>query len=243
MSLSFFSLNIEADRHLDKVSSYLKENMPDVVFLQEVYKIHAEELASKFGYHVSFVPHVDFNIYEHIFKPLGEWGIATLTKIKPTQVKVDYYSEKPVVIPHEFMKVLKHPRALLVTELPYGEGKKYVFANTHFTWALTEDADIAQYPDYLRLQELLNQQLDGFVLAGDLNTNRGSRVYRELASRYIDQLPKSIESTLDPVLFRKPELKLVVDHLFTTANYLCEDVSIVTGLSDHCGIKANIIKR
>jgi endonuclease/exonuclease/phosphatase family metal-dependent hydrolase len=132
MSVSFFSLNIEADRHLDKFSSYLKEKMPDIVFLQEVYKIHAEKLALQFGYHLSFAPHVDFNISEHIFKPLGEWGIATLTKINPSKVKLYYYSEHPVVIPHEFMKTLKHPRALLVTELVI-EGKQYCFANTHFT--------------------------------------------------------------------------------------------------------------
>lgn len=238
MPLSLFSLNIEADLHLKNITEYLKINQPDVVFLQEVYKIHAEEWGRQFGYHVSFAPHVDFNTYEHIFKPLGEWGIATLSKVKPTKVQIDYYSEKPVVIPHEFMKVLKHPRSLLVTEL-VDSGAKYVFANTHFTWAMPDVADVAQYPDYLRFQKLLDQ-LPSFILAGDLNASRDSLVYRELARRYHDQLPKNLESTLDPIHFRKPELKLVVDHLFTTADYVCEEVAIVTGLSDHCGIKANI---
>lgn len=241
MSVSFFSLNIEADRHLDKVSNYLDSKMPDIVFLQEVYKIHAEKLALQFGYHLSFAPHVDFNISEHIFKPLGEWGIATLTKINPTNIQLDYYSEHPVVIPHEFMKILKHPRALLVTELVI-EGKKYCFANTHFTWALTSDADVAQLPDYLRLQKLLDK-LPSFVLAGDLNASRDSRVYHELASRYIDQLPVDVKSTLDPILFRKPDLKIVVDHLFTTSDYLVDEVRVLTGLSDHCGIAAIISKK
>lgn len=240
MTLNLFSLNIEADLHLDNVRDYLAAKMPDVIFLQEVYKIHAEELAAQFGYHLSFAPHVDFNIYEHIFKPLGEWGIATLTKLKPVNVNIDYYSKHPVVIPHEFMKTLKHPRALLVSELELG-GKSYFFANTHFTWALTTDADIAQYPDYLRLQKLLDN-LPSFVLAGDLNTNRGSKVYRELARRYIDQLPSSVESTLDPILFRKPELKLVVDHLFSTPDYQVKNVQVITGLSDHCGISCQITR-
>ncbi|GAB4027534.1 MAG: hypothetical protein Fur0011_5860 [Candidatus Microgenomates bacterium] len=241
MSLSFFSLNIEADRHLDKVSSYLKENMPDVVFLQEVYKIHAEELASKFGYHVSFVPHVDFNIYEHIFKPLGEWGIATFTKIKPTQVKVDYYSEKPVIIPHEFMKVLKHPRALLVTELPNDEEKKYIFANTHFTWAMPDKADVEQAADFARLKVIL-ESYTSLVMSGDFNAPRESMVYRELATKYRSWVPEDVDTTLDPTYFRKPDLKLVVDHLFSTSDYKVEDVEVVTGLSDHCGIRASISK-
>lgn len=240
MSVSFFTLNIEADKHKGNIEAYLKTNNPDVVFLQEVYKIHAEEWASKYGYHLSFAPHVDFNIYEHIFKPLGEWGIATLTKNKPTKVKIDYYSEPPLVIPHDFMKVLKHPRALLVSQIKE-DGNIYSFVNTHFTWALTEDADIAQYPDYQRMQKLLDK-LPSFLLAGDLNTNRGSRVYRELASRYIDHLPKNLESTLDPVLFRKPELKLVVDHLFSTPDYKISNVQVLTGLSDHCGITCSVMK-
>ncbi len=240
MAISFFSLNIEADRNLDNVRDYLKTNTPDVVFMQEVYKVHAEELAAQFGYHLTFAPHVDFNIYEHIFKPLGEWGIATLTKIRPATVQIDYYSEPPVVIPHEFMKTLKHPRALIVSEIE-SDGVYYYFANTHFTWALTTDADVAQYPDYLRLQELLDK-VPSFVLAGDLNANRGSRVYQELASRYIDHLPKSVESTIDPILFRKPELKLVVDHLFSTPDYKIDNVQVISGLSDHCGITCTVSK-
>lgn len=238
MSLSFFSLNIEADLHLDNVRDYLATNVPEVVFLQEVYRIHAEAWAQQFGYYLTFTPHVNFNIAEHIFKPIGEWGIATLTKVKPVKTTVEYYSEHPVIIPHEFMKTKRHPRALITSTLEH-EGQVYVFANTHFTWALTDDADVAQWPDYLRFQALLDK-IPSFVLAGDLNTNRGSRVYRELASRYIDHLPKDLGSTLDPVLFRKPELKLVVDHLFATSDYKIENVEVLTGLSDHCAISATI---
>lgn len=241
MSLSFLSLNIEADLHLDNITHYLKDNLPDVVFLQEVYKIHAISWAEQFGYHVSFVPHVDFNIAEHIFKPLGEWGIATLTKLRPVRVTVDYYSEPPVTIPHEFMKDLKHPRSLLTTTLSTKNGEIYTFANTHFTWALPHDADIAQWPDYLRLQKILDK-LPSFVLAGDLNADRTSLVYKELSSRYLDHLPRDLKTTLDPVLFRKPELKLVVDHLFSTPDYKMSNVQVLTGLSDHCGIKALIAK-
>ncbi|MCQ3944501.1 MAG: hypothetical protein DPW11_01850 [bacterium] len=240
MSLSLFSLNIEADKHKGSVEAYLKTNEPDVVFLQEVYKIHAQAWATQFGYHLSFAPHVDFNIYEHIFKPLGEWGIATLTKLKPTKVKIDYYTEPPVVIPHEFMKTKKHPRALLVTELA-ADTTHYTFATTHFTWALTTDADVAQREDYQRFQTLLDQ-IPSFVLAGDLNADRTSMVYKELAHRYQDHLPPDLSSTLDPVLFRKPELKLVVDHLFSTADYKISNVQVLTGLSDHCGLSATISK-
>lgn len=241
MSLTFFSLNLEADRHLTEVSEYLKKYHPDVVHFQEIYRVHAEEWGRQFGYHVSFVPHVDFNVYEHIFKPLGEWGIATLTKIKPTEIKVAYYSKSPVVIPHEFMKTKKHPRSLLVTKLVDDKGVDYVFANTHFTWAMPDKADVEQAADFARLNVIL-EPYPSLVMSGDFNAPRESMVYRELATKYRSWVPEDVDTTLDPTYFRKPGLKLVVDHLFSTSDYKVVDVEVITGLSDHCGIRASISK-
>jgi endonuclease/exonuclease/phosphatase family metal-dependent hydrolase len=241
MPLSFFSLNIEADRHLAEIASYLAEVRPDVVHFQEIYRVHAETWAAQFGYTCSFVPHVDFTIAEHIFKPLGEWGIATLTKQKPVRVWHHYYSEEPHTIPHEFMRMMKHPRAILMVQVEQSE-TPYIFGNTHFTWALPDQADKVQAADFARLQSFLHT-LPSFVLSGDFNAPRGSLVWNELTHEYITWVPESVESTLDPTFFRKPGLKLVVDHLFSTSDYVCDDVQVLTGLSDHCGLAATISRQ
>lgn len=240
MALTFLSLNIEADLHLDVITDYLAINQPDVVSLQEVYLIHAQALANQFGYHLEFATNVNFTVTEHIFKPLGEWGIATLTKIKPSNSQAIYYSEPPIIIPKEFMKFLKHPRSLLVTTI-ISENKEYVIGNTHFTWAMPNDADVAQAADFARFQKILTT-IPSIILSGDFNAPRESRVYQELAKRYMSHVPLTVTSTLDPELFRKKELKLklVVDHLFSTPDYHIEDVKVLTGLSDHCGISAII---
>lgn len=241
MSLTLFSLNIEADRHLEAVGDYLRTRSPDVVHLQEVYKIHAEAWAREFGYHLVFSPHVDFNVHEHIYKPLGQWGIATLTKIKPSHVQTDYYSEPPIIIPHEFMKVKKHPRSLIIVHLADPSGQSYVFGNTHFTWAMPDVAARDQAPDFTRFQTLLRPH-SSIVFSGDFNAPRETMVYRTLSNQYRSWIPDSVDSTLDPELFRKPELKLVVDHLFSTPDYELTNVSVLTGLSDHCGLSATVSK-
>lgn len=241
MALSFLSLNIEADRHLDVIAAYIAKVQPDVIQFQEIYRIHAEAWATQFGYSCTFVPHVDFTVAEHIFKPLGEWGIATLTKKVPRSVWHGYYSAEPHTIPHEFMKVMKHPRALLMTELE-ADGTIYTFGNTHFTWAMPDQADQVQAADFARLQAYLHTY-PSFVLSGDFNAPRGSLVWNELSREYITWVPESVESTLDPVLFRKPGLKLVVDHLFSTPDYVCDEVQVLTGLSDHCAITATVSKQ
>lgn len=242
MSLTFLSLNIEADLHLDSITDYLSNNKPDVVCLQEVYLVHARAWAKQFGYYLEFATNVNFTISEHIFKPLGEWGIATLTKIKPASSWMAYYTKPPLVIPHEFMKVLKHPRSLLVTTVIVDKSE-YVFANTHFTWAMPKDADVAQADDFARFKDLLTRT-PSLVLSGDFNASRESLVYKDLSASYISHVPQSVESTLDPELFRKKDLKLklVVDHLFSTPDYAISNVQVLSGLSDHCGISATISK-
>ncbi len=242
MSLTYFSINIEADLHLDLISQYLASTTPDVICLQEVYRIHAESFAKQFGYNLHFAPNVDFRIYEGIFKPLGEWGVAILTKLTPQTKTLDYYSETPVIIPHEFLKVLRHPRALISVTLQHND-QEYIFATTHFTWALPHNADKEQAPDYSRFKKLITT-MPSFVLAGDFNAPRESLVYQDLSRQYLSHIPLSVESTLDPELFRKKELnlKLVVDHLFSTKDYLVENVQVLTGLSDHRGISATITR-
>lgn len=240
MSLSFLSLNIEADLHISAIEKYLSSQKPDIVALQEVYKVHAESFAKKFGYECVFAPHVNFNVQEGIFKLPGEWGICILSKPKILQSKISYYGEKGTEIPTHFLDTLKHPRALLSIEVEEG-GKQYTFATTHFTWAMPDDADRAQAKDLSQFLPLLTG-LNSFVLSGDFNAPRRTQLYQKLSTEYISWIPLSVDSTLDPILFRRPGLNLVVDHLFSTPDYQITNVEVLTGLSDHCALYAVVDK-
>lgn len=241
MSLTFFSLNLEADRHLIEVTEYLKKYHPDVVHFQEIYRVHAEEWGRQFGYHVCFAAHADYQVTEHIFKPLGLWGVATLTKIKPIATVIPYYSAPPHTLPTDYCTLKEgHPRAIIIIKLQ-SDNKEYTFANTHFTWAMPDKADVEQAADFARLKVIL-EPYPSLVMSGDFNAPRESMVYRELATKYRSWVPEDVDTTLDPTYFRKPGLKLVVDHLFSTSDYKVADVEVITGLSDHCGIRASISK-
>ena len=48
-TLKLISINIEMDRHLDLIQSFLKKEKPDVVCLQEVLKSDFPKLGEKFG--------------------------------------------------------------------------------------------------------------------------------------------------------------------------------------------------
>jgi hypothetical protein len=65
-----------------------------------------------------------------------------------------------------------------------------------------------------------------------------------LADKYSDQIPVDIKTTLDASIHRsgsKPDFpEFVVDGLFTAGKYKVSDVRVVSGVSDHCALIANI---
>jgi endonuclease/exonuclease/phosphatase family metal-dependent hydrolase len=97
------------------------------------------------------------------------------------------------------------------------------------------------------VKNLLNI-LDGIpeiILCGDFNIPRGiNDLYEQFATRYTDNIPQEIQSTIDLNLHRAgddPEArarleKFVVDYAFTTPHYQTEHVRIASGVSDHCAI-------
>lgn len=73
-------------------------------------------------------------------------------------------------------------------------------------------------------------------LTGDFNSPRGTFIFDSLANIFVDNVPKDLVSSLDPVLHRAPNLNYVVDGIFSTKGYKVSDMVIHTGLSDHKGI-------
>ncbi len=212
-----------------------------MVHFQEIYLLHAKQWAQSLGYHLSFAPHADYQVSEHIFKPLGLWGIATLTKSKPSATAITYYSAPPHTLPTDYYTLKEgHPRAVIILKLT-SDNKEYTFANTHFTWAMPENADVEQAADFARFQTII-EPYPSLVMSGDFNASRESQVYKKLAEKYRSWVPASVDTTLDPTYFRKPGLKLVVDHLFSTSDYRLDHVAVLSGLSDHCALSATITK-
>jgi endonuclease/exonuclease/phosphatase family metal-dependent hydrolase len=79
------------------------------------------------------------------------------------------------------------------------------------------------------------------ILCGDFNIPRGTPLYRRLVKRFQSWVPENYASSLDPELFREPQIQRMVDHLLTTRGYVCRDVALRSGLSDHQAIVAHIL--
>lgn len=239
MSLSFVQLNIESNYHLDRVAAIL-ESQPDVVCLQEVFKVNLKEFAKKYGYNYCFSPCTILNSSEGKFAPLGEWGVAILTKLPQFNTSECYYAKNRDDVKPEINPPSDFPRTLLSTSISY-QGKNYNFATTHFTWAMPEVADQVQAKD---LKVFMNcvEDKESLVLSGDFNAPRGGIVQTTIAKKYNYHIPPSVNTTIDNELHRAAPLYFVIDHLFASRDYKVSDVIVATSYSDHCAIFANIEK-
>ena len=126
--------------------------------------------------------------------------------------------------------------------------KKITVSTTHFPvtdyngrgMADHELKDIKNIDD-LEHSELFIEKIISFIrdikgptiFTADLNSPRGKYFYDTIAHELVDQVPASLKSSIDPVLHRAKNLKLVVDAFMTTPDFNVESFEIIEGVSDH----------
>lgn len=238
MSLKLLTLNIEHDRHLDRVAQAIATHLPDIVCLQEVFEKDCARLAAVGDYDVKYAISALMPEGSKGNTSPRSWGIAVLTRGLVHRQTLTYYSDDPRI---RIFKQSNDPRRLvLMTELEH-EGRFYRIGTTHFTWSRNGQATDDQREDFARLKQVL-LSYPHYVLCGDFNSPRG----RELFARFtdelslVDHLPVDVKSTLDPKFHRVPALELAVDTVFSTPDYRITQVEVLDGLSDHKGILARI---
>jgi endonuclease/exonuclease/phosphatase family metal-dependent hydrolase len=236
MGKKILSLNVEGDKHLELVMALLKREDPDIVCLMEVGKDSIFELAKEQYPFMVFAPNdVLGNIDET--SSLEPTGVAILSKEIAIDVEKEYFGEKPR---NEIVARSSGSHAPILLEATIGE---YRIGAIHFTW--TKNGSVSQ-DQTKHLTKLIDKLSDEqVVLCGDFNIPRGNANYQLLAEKYIDNIPKEIETTLDPVLHyankeEKGRLKLVVDYIWTTPKYRVSEVRVVENVSDHCALVFNV---
>lgn len=246
MALSLVSVNIERDKHLERVVPFVEERNPDVLCLQEVSESHLP-LFTKLG-------------YTPLFAPMLLWardgtdtpqGLGIFSKTPFVDTNVEQYAGQPGPI-MRFDETTTHTKQatekyLLATADIAHEDAIYRICTTHFTWTPDGEADDYQRADIAKLLALLSKQGE-FALCGDFNAPRGGEIFAQLAERYTDNIPTHYEGSLDLTLHRAGQKdgerlkKLMVDGLFTTAGYQTENTELVFGVSDHAAIVSTITK-
>lgn len=233
MSLSLFTLNCEEDKHLDLILPYLIDQQFEVICLQEVFEENLPQLAEAANAQAFYTP-------LSILK--GKvWGIALLIRqdLKVLSTFEKYYKGQATQIP---LFLEENPnsvnRAILSVKLEK-DGKPWTFTTTHFTWAGGGGSNQEQARDFPNLIHALNE-VGETVLCGDFNAPRGLQIFDDLASRYKDNIPSEVKTSIDQKLHRVIGLQLVVDGMFSTPAYTLKNVEVLDDLSDHCGIKGDV---
>jgi endonuclease/exonuclease/phosphatase family metal-dependent hydrolase len=221
----------------------------DVVCLAECFPDTIEYLSSgKYPYQLFTATYMVDQDKENtlIASNTRRWGEAILSKYPLTDTQITYLSMDiygPTNLPIHGTD--NHIPALLLANVEIN-GEVYRLGTVHLTWTPKARMTKRQRVNVLELLELVkNEEL---VLAGDFNIPRGNEMYKKLLTKYRDNIPMNVVTTLDPELhYRNTKqagtLKLVVDYVFSTSKYLVSEVRVVSGVSDHCAIVSKIEKK
>jgi endonuclease/exonuclease/phosphatase family metal-dependent hydrolase len=201
---------------LDRVAKVIGSFKPDVVALQEVdvkTKIsgkvdQARELAELTGMHPVFGKAVEP-------KGGGQFGVAVLTKVKPTSTDVRKLPTKGtggVLDPIAGGDTKSEPQArvaLVVRVRPSKDLPDLTFVTTHMSSDLEENAA----NNRVQQAKMFNRDLGGskgppVVLAGDLNVKPGDKAHAEFAKAWNVSPAKN---RFDFVLTRKADPWRVVE--------------------------------
>lgn len=222
------SLNIYQKNYLDRSIPYISQLKPDIICLQEVCRDDFEKLLTTLQYQGRFIPTIDINQVTPT-----QFGLAILTSGEIMSHHASYYGDQ-----HESLKVLTTSGVLVVT-ISFNDGETFSIANTHGVW--TQGGRVTPYQ--LRAIDRLLAGLGTIpklILCGDFNAPRGRQAWARIGQIYTDNISSEVTTTIDGALHRVGDLPHVVDGVFSTPHYTVKDVRIISGLSDHCAIVAEI---
>lgn len=238
--LRLVSVNIERSKHLDRIIPFLQERDPDVVCFQELNESDIPMFIATLGGELVFAGHG-----MHPADPPEEGsilqGVAIWTRNPVVTHMKSYYVGSEETVLHAPPHYLASANACLVAHLMH-DGTLFKIITTHFTW--TPDGNPSDLQrNHLDSMLAALTDWDEFILCGDFNAPRGGEIFSSLAARYKDNIPSKYTTSIDGALHRAGPLPLMVDGLFSTDAYAAHDVSLESGVSDHCAIVATVVKR
>ena len=238
-SLKLVCLNIEKDRHLDRIAPFLSEQMPDVFCAQEVYESSIPAIAEALsGSEYVYVPMTG----RPKESPPQMQGVAIFSRLPVKARDVRYYVGAPGQVPdsddNDPLTYNANNRPLVICDIEQ-DGNVFRICTTHFTWTPDGQPTDEQRKDTKALLALLDDAGE-LVLAGDFNVPRGGELFGMLAARYKDNVPSHYTTSIDGDLHKRGQLNRMVDGIFSTPNYVVSGVEMISGVSDHKALIATI---
>ncbi|MEI8337669.1 MAG: endonuclease/exonuclease/phosphatase family protein [bacterium] len=243
--MKLICLNIELNKHRDKVLNFLKKENPDVICLQELLEGDFEFFQKELGMQGVFKLWYFLNIPNRPEVFGQKHGVAIFAKkiIDSGFIYFDGSEENIKKAFDEFFsdKNIQDNSVFVWIETVTEKGEKFKFINTHLP--VTEKGETTDYQLEV-IEKLLREllKIPEFILCGDTNAPRGKEAFTLLANKYKDNIPEKYKTSLDQNLHRVKGLQYMVDGLFTTPGYKAENVKLIDGVSDHMAIVADIEK-
>lgn len=240
MALSLITLNIERDLHLDVVESFLKEQLPDVACIQELFEADIPRIEAALGATCFFAPAM--RSISHSRGRLVE-GTAIFSRL-PFRFSQSYqYGGVPTDVVDYIDGTAEEKQAtsrdmLLVAEVEK-DGELFRIATVHFPWTPDGEANDMQREALPKLLTITDR-FDDIVLCGDFNAPRGKEIFSLLSEHFTDNVPSQYETSIDGNLHRAGPLPLMVDGMFSTSGYRVSEVEMICGVSDHCALLAKV---
>lgn len=247
-SIKLVSVNIERDRHLDRIIPFLQREAPDVVCLQEVREPDLPRFEAVLRGDSIFSPMMRHHS-DNFSAVIGE---AILSRFPMREKLSHYYVGTKDAVPNEELPHKQSNHACTIVDIAFPEGN-FRIVTTHFTWTPDGKPNDRQRAD---LRSLMGSTaaLGEFVLVGDFNAPRGGEIFGKLSSHFTDNIPAKYTTSLDVNLHHAGRERLkadaeamgvpgqMVDGLFTTPVYVASDVRLESGVSDHLAIVATLTK-
>jgi endonuclease/exonuclease/phosphatase family metal-dependent hydrolase len=238
MPVKLITLNIEQDKHLERVIPFLEKEKADIICLQEVFASDFDYIRKRLSMTSYFCPmgYIDNKIYPTGSKKDGLLGMMILSNLICSKPKADYYENEncPILTPNGITD------RILFRSAFYKNGEIFNVGNTHFTWSPKGEVSDLQKESFNRLKKIL-EKMDDFILCGDFNAPREKEVFNSfLKEGFRDNLPQNISSTIDARYHRNKNLSYAVDNIFSKGAYDVSNVRIADGLSDHKAIIGEI---
>lgn len=236
--MRLISVNIEGDRHLDRVEQLFAVEQPDIVCVQEVLAKDIDRLSDRLAMKYHFAPMAYYDVAE------SERGVAIFA---PDFVSVQstHYAGRELAGPlenleNEYERHYANKRYQLVSATVTHQDVLYHFHTTHFPVTTRGTATWYQREAAENLLRELGKHSE-VILCGDFNSPRGREIFTYLSEHFTDNIPQEYTTSIDGELHRAGPIPFMVDGLFTTPQYMAKEVRLVSGVSDHCAIVAEVV--
>jgi endonuclease/exonuclease/phosphatase family metal-dependent hydrolase len=245
------SINIERSKHLDRVATFVTQQQPDVLCVQELVESNMQHIADFYGskshHFAPMIKHMEAEVGIPIV------GVGIFSRLHTIREESIYYVGSHDAIPDHYQTDENRGNAMncaLVLSEIEKEGQLFRIGTTHFTWSPRGEALALQRNSMASLLNILDTEKE-FILCGDFNAPRvyegkSGEIFGMLATRYKDNIPAHYETSIDASLHRNGKTNprdfddKMVDGLFTTPQYDASDVQLHFGVSDHAAVSALI---